>query len=144
MSENYSASEMMAIIGGIGVVITAIGVAVVNVIVALRSSQKLATVIEKSDKLIGQVEQVHTLTNSNLSAVKAELSSAIKEIVSMKDVITDLKSERDKVAAASAFKSEPAKSVQEPQLAEQTGIAREQLATLENIEENTAPEPKNL
>lgn len=145
MSEGYSAAELITIIAALGVFVTGVGAVIVNIVVALRSSHKLATVIEKTDNLSGKVdvqsgkiEQVHTLTNSNLSAVKAELSSAVREIVSMKEVITDLKAERDKVAAAQALKG-PVKPEEAAASGVATGIAREQLEVQKKIEENTAP-----
>lgn len=146
MSEGYSAAELITIIAALGVFVTGVGAVIVNIVVALRSSHKLTTVIEKTDNLSGKVdvqsgkiEQVHTLTNSNLSSVKAELSSAVKEIVSMKEVITDLKAERDKAATIQTVK-EPVKPEEAAASGVATGIAREQLEVQKQIEENTAPE----
>lgn len=99
----FSSTEIVAII-------VAVGAVVVNIIVALRTGGKIESISQVTAKslvetgvLQGQVQQVHTLTNSNLSEVKADLKRSAAEIVSLKEAILDLKSERDKTAIAAAF-----------------------------------------
>lgn len=48
----------------------------------------------KTESLIGRVEQVHTLTNSNLAQVKAELATAAASIVSLTAIVAELRNQR--------------------------------------------------
>ena len=98
----YTAPEVLGIIAAVGVLITAVGAAVVNIIVALRTGQKIDIAAAKTDGLIHQVQEVHTLTNSNLSAVKAELAVANALNMELRTLIVDLKGERGKLAALTA------------------------------------------
>jgi len=85
-------------VGSVGILITALGAVIVNIIVAVRTGKKLDTSLNNQKEISHQVAEVHTITNSNLSLVKAELVKATMQIDEMKTFIRDLKSERDKLA----------------------------------------------
>lgn len=94
----YTSAEVLTIIAAVGVLVTAIGGVIVNVIGAVRIERKVAQGVAVGDatlvetrNLIGKVEQVHTLTNSNLSAVKAELATATAQIVTLREMIQEMK-----------------------------------------------------
>ena len=100
----YTAAEVVTIIAAVGVLIGSIVTGVVTVIGTLRNGQKtdkLSVAVignEKTPGLINQVAEVHTVVNSNLAALKAELNAATAQITSLIGTIRDLKSERDKLA----------------------------------------------
>lgn len=96
----YTADELINIVGSIGIIITALGATIVNVIVALRTGKKVDEQGEKTDELVNQVAQVHTITNSNLAAITSELKKSNELNTQLQLVIDDLKIERDKAAAA--------------------------------------------
>lgn len=116
---SFSATEIIAII-------VALGAVIVNIIVALRTGGKIDSISQvtarslvETTALQGQVQQVHTLTNSNLSEVKADLKQSTAEIASLKESILDLKAERDKASTAAAFNtpvavSRPSRSTDAP------------------------------
>jgi hypothetical protein len=85
------------------VLITALGGVIVNVIVALRTGRKLDDAAIKTSELQAQVAEVHHLTNSGLSAVKAELAESLTLNLQLRDIIADLKSEREKDALMAAI-----------------------------------------
>jgi hypothetical protein len=98
---SYTSSEVIAMIAAIGGVITLIGTVIVNIIGILRIEKKTDAAavtnkvqLEETRVLRGQVQEVHTMTNSNLSAVTAKLEQATAEIASLRETIQDLKSER--------------------------------------------------
>ena len=93
-------------VGSVGILITAMGAVIVNIIVALRTGKKIDESLLKSEAISHQVQEVHTLTNSNLSAVKAELAQAVSQITEMRVLVADLKSERDKLATIAALNTE--------------------------------------
>lgn len=106
----FSATEIIAII-------VALGAVIVNIIVALRTGGKIDSISQvtaqslvETTALQGQVQQVHTLTNSNLSEVKADLRQSVAEISALKAVVLDLKTERDKIATAAAYNTPPLQS----------------------------------
>lgn len=110
----FSATEIIAII-------VAVGAVSVNIIVAIRTGGKIDSISQVTAKslvettaLQGQVQQVHTLTNSNLSEVKADLRQSAAEIVSLKEMILELKTERDKIATVSAFNTPVATQPRSP------------------------------
>lgn len=90
-------------VGSIGILITAIGAVVVNIIVAMKTGKKVQESLDNQVAISNQVKEVHTITNSNLSAVKAELNQAVNQLSEMKVLVTDLKSERDKLATITAL-----------------------------------------
>lgn len=120
----FTAAEVLAILAAIVTVVGAISLAVVNVVVALKQGTKLDTALAKTDGLVHQVAEVHTLTNSNLSAVKADLASAAAQIQALRDVVYDLKSERSKAALTTALHTTVGPGAHE--------------ATLDQIERNTS------
>lgn len=99
-----------------------------------------ASTAQKTDGLIGQVQQVHTLTNSNLSAVKAELAIATQQITSLLAIVQELKTERDKVAMATAYSTPvPSKDTTQEKLDRDTMTmeAKEAIENLKKIDKNT-------
>lgn len=101
----FTAEQLLTIIGAIGVLVAALGAVIVNIIVALKTGQKADVLIHKTEEVANKVDQVHTLTNSNLSSVKAELTGTQNELKLLTQTIADLKSERQaaQVAAATAI-----------------------------------------
>jgi Rad3-related DNA helicase len=103
MTPAYSAAEVLTFIAAIGVLLTGLGAVIVNIIVALKQGHKLEDVAHKAESISHQVQEVHTLTNSNLSAVKAELATATAQIVALRELVQDLKAEREKASMATAL-----------------------------------------
>lgn len=101
MGSLYTSNEVITIISSIGILITAVGAVIVNVIIAARNSKKMDDNLKASMDISSQVNEVHTQTNSNLFTVRSELKIAIAEIEGMKEYIRDLKSERDKLVHTS-------------------------------------------
>jgi len=102
----YTAAEVLSMVGSIGILITALGAVVVNIIVAIRTSNKVDKTIKQNEDISNQVHGVHVLTNSNLSAVKNDLKVAVEQLSEMRILVTDLKSERDKLATLTALRTE--------------------------------------
>lgn len=107
LAMTYTASEMVMVIGAFGVLIGGLGAIIVNIVVALKTTHKIDEGLKKTDGLASQVKEVHTLTNSNLSAVKAELALATAQIASLHEVVMDLKAEREKMAIAAQLRYPP-------------------------------------
>jgi hypothetical protein len=128
----YTSGELLAIIAGLVTIITAISVGVVNVIVALRTSAKIEQTVAETKSISAQVREVHVLTNSNLSAVKAELATAAMQIAALLDVVQDLKSERSKTSLSTALHT----TVTVPGAPASSPV-------LEQIEQNTDKTAKN-
>lgn len=99
----YDSSEVLQIVGSIGILITALGAVIVNIIVAVRTGKKVDDSLKASQIISSQVQEVHTITNSNLSTVKSELAQAIGQLNEMKVFVNDLKNERDKLATITAL-----------------------------------------
>lgn len=104
---SYTAGEVLTFFAAAGVLITGVGAVVVNIIVALRTGTKLDTSLAKTDGLVAQVKEVHTLTNSNLTAVKSELATVVSQNKALHELVAELRSERDKSAIVSAFAATP-------------------------------------
>jgi len=120
----FSASELLTIIGALGLLIAPLAAAIVSIIVALRTGRKaddiqkaiggplpegrtvMAAFAEgaaRTEKLATKVDEVHTAANSTLAAankarevVEDKLNVTMREVAALKEVIKDLKSERDK------------------------------------------------
>jgi len=102
----YSLSDVVTLIASIGVLVTALGAVIVNIIVAVRTGKKVEESLEVSKGISNRVEEVHTSTNSNLSAVKAELEKSNAALKEMTVLVADLKSERDKLATITALNTD--------------------------------------
>lgn len=107
--QNWTSQEWLLIIAALGVFVTTLGGVLVNAFVSIRNGQKTEKVADlvaenttKTEGVAHQVQEVHTLTNSNLSLVKSELATAAMQISQLREVVADLKSERGKVAATAA------------------------------------------
>lgn len=106
---HYTVAEVLTILTALGVLLTAFGAVVVNIIVALRQSTKIEATAKAVDTVGVQVEQVHTAVNSNYAAVKAELSAAValnialtNQITELRALVQDLKNQREQAAIATA------------------------------------------
>lgn len=93
-------------------IISAIFVGIVNVIAALKTTAQLKENNAKTDSVINKVDQVHVLTNSNLSAVRAELEKSNQKVESLIATVFDMKSEREKLALEKAGLAAVAASAQ--------------------------------
>lgn len=136
----YTSAELLTIIAAFGVLVTTIGGVAVSIITSSRNGRKtdnvavvVAETYAETKAVAGKVEQVHTLTNSNLSAVKAELATAVSKIESLHDVVKDLKAEREKASVAAAL------ATPVPQVVQETSAPQVEMhvETLENIELHT-------
>jgi len=105
----WDSTEVLNMVGSVGILVTALGAVIVNIIVAVRTGKKMDDSLVKSEAISHQVQEVHTLTNSNLSAVKAELNQAVAQLAEMKILVNDLKSERDKLAITAAVNTDVSK-----------------------------------
>lgn len=133
----YSSAEVIAIMVGIGVLITTLAGAIVTVIVALRNGNKTdavgvvaATTLVAADKTLvatqgldTKITHVQDLTNANFSAMRTDLATARKESNTLRDeiavltsLIADLKAEREKLAIATAAATIPAAAILAPQI----------------------------
>lgn len=142
----YTSAELITIIAAFGVLITTIGGVAVSIITSSRNARKtdnVATVVAETfaetKAVAGKVDQVHTLTNSNLSAVKAELREAATEIKALRDVVQDLKSEREKASIATALATPTTETKPPlPMNSEHTEILKQIDVNTEETAKNTA------
>lgn len=128
----YNSDQVLAMVGSIGVLITALGAVIVNIIVAMKTGKKVDESIKNQQVLSGQIAEVHTITNSNLSAVKAELKQATMQIEEMKTFVRNLTGERDKLAAITATAAGRVPHSREDKFPEQKVSE-----TLDSIDKNT-------
>lgn len=106
----YTAPEVVTMIAAIGVLVTSIAGAIVTIIVSLRTGRDTRDVSSRVDQQLnetkemkGQIREVHTQTNSNLSALKAELALAVSRIEGLQATVLDLRSERTALAVSAAL-----------------------------------------
>lgn len=104
-------TDPMVIAAAVVLVIASIASGIVNIInakaqaddrkLAKASRQRLEEMAntgdEKADKIIEQGVQIHTLTNSNLSKVTADLATAIEKITGLEKIV-QAQNEAKKVA----------------------------------------------
>lgn len=88
-------TEYAAVIAGIVTLIAAIGAAVVNIIVALRTSAKVEEVSAKADVISGHV-------NSSATAATAKIDALEKQVVFMAALLNDQKTVATALAASTA------------------------------------------
>lgn len=108
MDISYTPAELV-------VIIAALSGAIVNIIGVWRNGTKTdkvaAAVMGKPNTeetgLVGQIDKIHTLTNSGMTEVKNELKIAIELNKELKIIIEDLRSERDKKEMKDAFTAVP-------------------------------------
>jgi len=84
-------------------VVIAVSGAVAPTVAALAAWRQSKINGNKADVLAGKTAEIHDLTNSNLSAVKAELAAAKEEIHALQAVIARL--DAAPLAAAEALKA---------------------------------------
>lgn len=78
---SYSAAELLVLISGS---LAALGAAVVAIITAWRTGAKVDSVDKKADKVVTEIEKVHTLTNDRATQQDKkieELQSTIKVLI---------------------------------------------------------------
>ena len=114
---NYTSAEVLAIIGALTALLTSAIAGIVTIIVTIRSgakTEKIATAIigtENNAGLVAQVEKIHTLTNSTMTEIRAELNQTKSALAvadglatSLKAVVAELKTEREKKEILEATK----------------------------------------
>ena len=138
VATRYTAGEVLTFFAAAGVLITGVGAVIVNIIVALRTGNKMETVLKQGVVIEGKVQEVHGLTNANLSLVKAELAKVTAQNTALHELVSDLRSERDKAAITTAALALPPGSQPpaRPARAADTIV-------LEKIEANTDATAKN-
>lgn len=118
-------------ISAIGALAT-VAVAYLGFLVSVKNSKK-------SDAIETKVDQVHTLTNSNMTALNAKLDAALAEVKAGKDMIAQLRLERSDTASAQAA-SNIREALATP-VPVRSSKADDRL--LESIEKNTADTAAN-
>ena len=72
-------------------IIAAIGVVIVNIIVAWRTGIKVEVAQQNTERNMElnstKLDKIHELTNSNLTAVKADLSIANERIIKLENLL---------------------------------------------------------
>lgn len=131
LSGSYTAAEVLTFFTAAGVLITGVGAVIVNIIVALRTGTKLDTSIEQGKVLATRVDEVHTLTNSNLAQLKTELAKVLAQNAALQEMVNDLRAERDKGQVVAAALAVPQPPVRNSRVTDQAN------QTLDRIEENT-------
>jgi hypothetical protein len=75
------------------VVVVALIVAIPPTIAALLAWSESKRTTAKADVIVAKADEIHTLTNSNLAAVKADLAMANSRIVSLEALVSKLTDE---------------------------------------------------
>lgn len=115
----FTSTEVIAIIVAMGGFVAGVGSVIVNIIIAgktgnrmsevLTSNHSIAQVTARSlvetGNLQTKVQEVHVLTNQNLSDVRNELKTSNAELASLREVIADLKGEREKTNIRTAYQT---------------------------------------
>lgn len=84
----------------IAVIITAVGAAVVNVIVALRTNNSVNRHVLRTIELQEVVQEVKVATNGQSARINAELAASRSRVTELLETITDLKCEQAAMLAA--------------------------------------------
>lgn len=100
---SYTAAEVLTFFVAAGTLLGGLLSGIAGIIVAWRAGSKIEAAAKKTETLVTAVQEVHAVTNSNLSAVKAELTTSNALNASLRDIISDLKAEREKAAIAVAL-----------------------------------------
>lgn len=130
----YTATDLVTILAAVGVLVSSIVAGAVTIIATFRNGQKTENLTVKTEKLakavigdeqhpglIGQVKEVHTLTNANMTAANNKIDRQTLEMKALQETILtlhdtiktlqalvlDLKSERDKKELAVATATVP-------------------------------------
>lgn len=101
--------QITIVLSAIVPTLAAFGAMAVSVINAIKSNANGA----KSDEIIKKAEQIHTLTNSNLSTVKAALEVALAKIDGLQTLVNSMNAAKgvaDHVAERAAEKVPAAKA----------------------------------
>lgn len=85
MGESFTATEVAAFVAAIGVVITAIGAAIVNIIVALKQGRKLDDVKAESKIIAAHVNSAASASVTKIEALQAEIKNYAKQTADMKE-----------------------------------------------------------
>lgn len=86
--------QFTALVQALPAIITAIGVLFIGVLAAL-TRKRDAKADEKADGIAKEVTQIHTVTNSNLSDITAELKNAVGKISSLEQQILAMNKAKD-------------------------------------------------
>lgn len=125
-------------------VVTIVLAAIPTTIASLVALKKANSTDAKADTLIEKTAEIHTLTNSNLSAVNKTLAIANEKIVGLEKMVSELVKTRDVTAARehpTVFAAAPTQAHVEaaPIAGDNTAVVE----SLERIDENTAGIEKN-
>lgn len=107
--------QFTALTQALPAIITACGVLFIGVLSALtrRRDEKAD---EKQDKQSKVIDEIHTVTNSNLSAITAQLKQSTAELAALKERLISMdkaKDVADNVASDLAAKAKPASTAPE-------------------------------
>lgn len=94
----YSATDILGFIAALGVLITALGAVIVNIVVALRQGKTLAAVKTETEGLVTQVKEVHSLTNSTNSRLQAALELKTQELASVRELMAQMERTAKEIA----------------------------------------------
>ena len=89
-------TQFTALIEALPAIITALGTLIIGVLIAL-SRKRDEKADKKTDKLVQVTDQIHQVTNSNFTAITAELKTANAKYDQLQKVIVNLN--KDKVVA---------------------------------------------
>jgi len=81
----YSATEVAAFIAGLSVLITGLGAAIVNIIVALKAGKKADEILVKTEAIAHSVNSTASDAKSKIESLQKELSSYSKHVAEMKE-----------------------------------------------------------
>lgn len=105
-------------------------------------SEKIST---KTEVLVGKVEEVHTVVNSNLAGVKAELAAAVARIENLIATVSELKTERGKAQVREAlYTNVPERRADSPAAIQQLAVQEEIAKNTGDTAEHTAALIKNI
>jgi len=130
----FTAAEWAMIIGAIGLIIS-----------NWRNGSKTESVIKRQASTEVKLDQIHEVTNSNMTAVKndmralaVKLEAAITANASLQLIIQDLHTQRDKVAEIAARVAEKTPAAAAPPQAEVVKMEVSQM----DVKTMTGPEKK--
>ncbi len=91
----FSAEQMILII-------TAVGVVMVNVITAWKANtksditdRKVDASLRQNDQLIAKSDEIHLLANGNLAKMTEQVNESLSEIKHLKELVASLQAEKE-------------------------------------------------
>lgn len=134
----YTAPEVLTIIAAIGVLVTGVGAAIVNIIVALRTGRQLeentaitAEVSAKADVITGHV-------NSAATAAAAKIDALQQELQALRAHLSENKETAALLAQATATRTRSVEAAVPTAAAAATIAVADAAASLHQIDQNTA------